>query len=132
MTETTERKRIAIACEDDGGLNGEVSGHFGRCPYYTVVDVVDGEIVETRVEANPFFAAHRPGAVPQFVHGLGADVIVAGGMGPRAVQMFQQFGVEVATGAVGSARGVLGAYLDGRIRGSAPCNHDHPESCGGH
>ena len=125
-------RRIAIACEDDRGLEGQVSHHFGRCPFYTVVDVGAGEAPAVRVVANPHYEEHRPGVVPVFVQSLGAHVIVAGGMGPRAIAMFDEFGIEVATGAVGRTGAVLQAYLDGRVKGIVPCQHDHPQSCGGH
>lgn len=125
-------RRIAIACEDDRGLDGQVSAHFGRCPCYTVVEVEGQNIVGHRVERNPHFGDHRPGMVPQFVRSLNADAILAGGMGPRAVQMFRGFGIDVVTGASGTARQVLEAYLGGTLSGIVPCQHDHPESCGAH
>lgn len=128
----TAVRTIAVASGDDRGLDGEVSAHFGRCPYYTLVRVEGSEIKGVEVAGNPNFQSHVPGAMPAFIRDLGADVILAGGMGPRAVQLFQSYGIEAATGAVGRVGAVLDAYLDGRIRGTAPCNHDHPESCGGH
>ncbi|NMC68909.1 MAG: P-loop NTPase [Myxococcales bacterium] len=124
-------RRIAVACEDDRGLDGQVSGHFGRCPAYTVVEVQDGRIKGARVEANPHFHNHQPGAMPVFVRGLGADVVIAGGMGPRAIDMFGEYGIEVVTGAVGNVRRVVEAYLRGEQKGIVPCAHDHPDSCGG-
>ena len=53
-------------------------------------------------------------------------------MGPRAIQMFNGFGIEVATGAVGQVGKVLDAFLSGELRGIVPCEHNHPESCGHH
>ena len=123
-------KVIAIAAEDHLGLDGEVSAHFGRCPAYVLARVAGGAILDTEVVANPHFNHHRPGVAPQFIHGLGADVILAGGMGPRAVDLFHSVGIEVATGAVGRVGAVLDAYLRGDVRGIVPCAHDHPESCG--
>ncbi len=128
----SKSKLIAIAAEDSRGLEGEVSAHFGRCPAYVLVSVTDRDIGEARVVPNPYFAQHRPGVIPRFIHEQGADVILAGGMGPRAVDMFLGFGIEVATGAVGVVGKVLEAYLRGEVRGVQPCAHDHPDSCGGH
>ena len=122
-------KRIAIAVEDDLGMEGEVSMHFGRCPHYTFVEVEDGEISTFRVVGNPYYEAHTPGAVPNFIRGEGADVMIAGGMGPRAIGMFGDFGIEVVTGGVGKTRDVLNAYLSGALRGIQPCaehsGHEH-------
>ena len=128
----SESKLVAIAAEDDRGLEAEVSAHFGRCPYYVMVEVQDGQPGEASVLRNPFFEAHQPGVLPGFLHKQGANVILAGGMGPRAVNMFYGHGIEVATGAIGNAGKVLDAYLRGELRGIVPCQHDHPESCGGH
>ncbi len=123
---------VAIAAEDDKGLDGEVSHHFGRCPCYLVAHVKDGAVVETKVVQNPHFGNHQPGQMPTFIRNLGVDVILAGGMGPKAVDMFNNFGIEVATGAVGNVGRVLDAYLRGEVKGTVPCSHDHPESCGDH
>ena len=128
-----ESKVIAIAAADRHGLAGEVSAHFGRCPAYVLAHVTEsGEIVHTEVVENPGYENHRPGQAPHFIHALGAHVILAGGMGPRAVEMFRSAGIEVATGAVGRVESVLQAYLRGEIQGIVPCTHDHPDSCGHH
>jgi len=127
-----DRKLIAIAAEDDRGLQGEVSGHFGRCPYFVLAEVRAGEPPAATVIANPYYGQHRPGVLPAFLYKKGVFAIVAGGMGPRAIAMFNGYGIEVATGAVGNVGKVLDAYLQGELRGTVPCEHDHPESCGGH
>ena len=123
---------VAIASEDNRGLDGEVSGHFGRCPFYTMVELDGARIIGVKSVANPHHGNHQPGVMPVFINSLGAKVIIAGGMGPRAIQMFDQFGIEVATGAVGNVGRVLTAYLDGQVKGIVPCKHDHEDSCGGH
>jgi predicted Fe-Mo cluster-binding NifX family protein len=124
--------KVAIASEDNNGLSGEVSMHFGRCQYYVIAEVQNGKVVKSSTAENPFFANHQPGRVPAFIKELGAHAILAGGMGPRAVQIFQGFGIDVATGAVGKIENVLNAYLRGDLTGIVPCSHDHPESCDHH
>jgi predicted Fe-Mo cluster-binding NifX family protein len=128
----SEERLIAVAADDDRGLGGQVSAHFGRCPYYVLVEANGGTVAGSRVVANPYFDLHRPGVMPRFIRDMGANVIIAGGMGPRAIDMFHGFGIDVATGATGAVQEVLGAYLRGEHRGVVPCAHDHPESCGGH
>ncbi len=130
--EMSEKKVVAVATNDDKVLQGEVSMHFGRCPFFTLVEVQDGKMGEARCVENPHYNNHQPGVMPGFIHGLGADVILAGGMGPKAVQLFHRFGMDVATGGVGRVGSVLEAYLDGSLSGIVPCSHDHPESCGDH
>ena len=123
---------IAIASQDDLGLDGQVSQHFGRCPHFTLVEVEGESPARTWVEQNPNLGDHQPGQMPAFIRDLGANVILAGGMGPRAIDLFMNYEIEVATGAVGNVRNVLKAYLRGDIKGIVPCAHDHPDSCGGH
>ena len=119
-------KKIALACEDNQGLSGKISQHFGRCPSYLIVDVEGHEVKQSEVIENPYYTNHIPGKVPQFIKEQGAQVMIAGGMGPKAIDMFSTFGIEVVTGAVGNTGNVLQAYLRGEISGVEPCKHDHP------
>lgn len=119
-------KKIALACEDNQGLNAQMSQHFGRCPSYLVVDVEGNEVKKSEVVENPYYSNHIPGKVPQFIKEQGAQVMIAGGMGPKAIDMFSNFGIEVVTGAIGNVSNVLQAYLQGEISGVEPCKHDHP------
>lgn len=113
--------RIALSADNSNGIDSVISPHFGRCPHFVVVDV-DGQTVnEVSVVDNPFYGNHQPGQVPGFIRQLGADVMLTGGMGARAVMFFQQFGIEPVTGASGTARMSLEAYLGGALQGAAPC-----------
>ena len=127
----SDTKNIAVAAEDEAGLDGQVAGHFGRCAAYVVVETSGEDIRSGRVVPNPHAQAHQPGQMPRFIQGLGVDAILAGGMGPRAINMFSQYGIDVATGVTGRVRDVVGSYLRGELSGTVPCRHDHPNSCGG-
>ena len=123
--QSKNEKRIAVACEGEG-MSSTVSGHCGRCPFYHLIDIKDNTITSQKSVENPFFNAHgQPGQVPQFINDQGAHVILAGGMGQRAVEFFKQFGIEVATGVAGSVENAVEAYLSGSVSGYTPCNHDH-------
>ena len=118
--------KIVFASEDNQGLQGALSAHFGRCPYYTIVDVEDKAVSNVQVIDNPYFTNHVPGAVPQFINEQGAQVMIAGGMGPRAIEIFNQFGIEaITTGIQESLEAILNAYLRGEISGAASCEHHH-------
>ncbi|MEN8150613.1 MAG: NifB/NifX family molybdenum-iron cluster-binding protein [Planctomycetota bacterium] len=121
--------RVAVAAADELGLDGPVSAHFGRCPAYVVAEVRGEEVTGNEVVANPHFANHAPGQVPRFLADLRADVVLAGGMGPRAVHILQNHGIEVATGATGTIRDAIHSWIRG-TRGITPCAGDHPDSCG--
>ena len=114
--------RIAFASEENLGLRSQLSSHFGRCPFYVFVEIENDEIKKIDVKENPFFNRHVPGAVPQFISEEGANVMVAGGMGPRALDWFNQLNVQPITGANGIIRDVLKDYLAGNLRGVEPCD----------
>ncbi|MBN1883106.1 MAG: NifB/NifX family molybdenum-iron cluster-binding protein [Deltaproteobacteria bacterium] len=122
-------KKIACAADDGGGLNAELSAHFGRCPYYVMVTVEKENITDVSVVENPHYENHQPGVMPRFISSLGADVIIAGGMGPRAVDLFHSLNIDVVSGIIGRVEDVVRAFLDGKIEGVVPCAHDHNESC---
>ena len=125
-------KKIALAADDMLGLDGEMSMHFGRCPSYVVAQVEDdGNVAATEVVENPYFKQHTPGEVPRFINSIKVNVMIAGGMGPKAIDMFNNFGIEVVTGVGGRVGNVLKAYLNSEISGAAGCNHDHDHSHGG-
>jgi predicted Fe-Mo cluster-binding NifX family protein len=118
--------KIAFASEDNQGLQGTLSAHFGRCPYYTIVDVEDNTASNVEVIDNPYFNSHVPGAVPQFIKEQNAQVMIAGGMGPRALEHFNQFGIEAITTSIqGNLEDILNAYLRGEISGATGCEHHH-------
>jgi predicted Fe-Mo cluster-binding NifX family protein len=123
--------RIAISAENQIGLDSPVSPHFGRCPCYILVDVEGQEVTAVTPVDNPYYGKHAPGQVPGFIHSQGADVMLAGGMGRRAVSFFQQYGIEAVTGASGSVRQALQRYLGGKLRGAEPCaesqHHHHTD-----
>ena len=115
--------RVAISVDSDQGLDAPVAMHFGRCPFFLVAELKDGALVSSHTVANPFFPSHEPGQVPSFIASLGANVMLSGGMGGRAAQLFAQSGIEAVTGAAGTAANALKAYLDDDLSGATQCEH---------
>lgn len=113
--------RIAISADDERGLESVVSPHFGRCPYFVLVDLEGSQVKAVTAVPNPHYGNHQPGQVPAFIHRQGAEVMLTGGMGGRAVAFFWQYGIEPVTGAYGTVRNALEQYLSGRLQGAAPC-----------
>lgn len=128
--------RIAISLENKKGLDSDVAHHFGRCPYFALVDVDDHEIQSCEIVDNPYYSAHQPGQVPGFIKEQGADVMLSGGMGRRAIRFFEEYGIQAATGAQSTVQGAVKRYLDGELSGAAPCResveHEHGHGHGHH
>ncbi len=101
--------KIAISTE-----NNQVSSHFGRCPHFTIVDIKEGRLRNKEVIPNP---GHQPGFLPKFFSERGVECIIAGGMGTRAKQLFDQFGIETIIGVTGDIDAVIDKIIDGRLEG---------------
>lgn len=115
-------KKIAVTTD-----GGQVAQHFGRCPSYTIAQVDDGRIISQEVISNP---GHQPGFLPGYLAERGVEVIIAGGMGPRAEGLFAQHGIETVVGAYGPVDKVLQAYLAGSMELDANiCDHDPTQGC---
>ena len=52
--------RIAISADSGNGLESVVSPHFGRCPYFVLVDVDGEKVMAVESVANPFYGNHNP------------------------------------------------------------------------
>lgn len=103
---------------------GRLSVHFGHSEQFAIVEADEqGEsILEMSMHEAP---PHEPGMLPRWLHELGADVIIAGGMGQRAQQLFAQNGITVVVGAPGDTPEQLAlAYLSGTLQaGENICDH---------
>lgn len=100
-----------------------MSQHFGRCPEYTIVDIVDGRAATRMTIPNP---GHEPGFLPRYLADLGVSCIISGGMGPRAQDMFAEQGIRTILGVSGSIDEVITDFVVGRLRsGESLCDHPH-------
>jgi predicted Fe-Mo cluster-binding NifX family protein len=122
--------RIVVSADSRNGLDSVVSPHFGRCPYFVLVDLEDRDVQQVREVDNPHYGNHQPGQVPAFIHSLDADVMLTGGMGGRAIMFFEQFGIEGVTGAYGTVRQSVERYLGGQLKGAAPCKESQEHGHG--
>jgi predicted Fe-Mo cluster-binding NifX family protein len=113
--------KIAVTSETNNGLDSMVAQHFGHAPFFILADVENGEVTATQGVPNPFVNGHAPGQVPGFIKEQNADVMLSGGMGGRAIQFFEQAGIQAATGASGTVRQSLENFFGGKLTDAAPC-----------
>jgi len=83
--------RFAIPIAD-----GKLTAHFGHCKEFALIDVEENEIKNKKMLEPP---PHEPGVLPRWLHQLGANVVIAGGIGHQAIDLFNQAGIAVVTGA---------------------------------
>jgi len=101
--------RIAISTDGE-----EVCPHFGRAPQFTIITIENNKLLEKKVVSNP---GHTVGSIPNFINDQGATCMIAGGMGHRAIQFFNQYGIEVIVGITGKIDDIVDKILNGTLEG---------------
>ena len=105
---------------------GILSSHFGHCEQFYFATIVDGKISEEKMVTPP---AHEPGLYPKWVKEQGATLVIGGGMGQKARDLFAAQNLEAIVGAPTiSPRDVVESYLAGDLVTSQnTCNHKEGE-----
>ena len=119
LTKGDKKMRIAIPVAQD-----KLSQHFGHCDQFAFFDIDDNlKKVTSRNDIIP--PAHAPGILPQWLYENNVNVIIAGGMGQRAQQLFAQNDIKVVIGATTSSpEEIVSAYLGGTLEtGDNICDH---------
>lgn len=117
--------KIAVASE-----MGMVAEHFGHCTNFNIIETEGKKILKKECLPNP---GHKPGFLPNFLNDLGVKVVISGGMGGGAIDIFNEKNIEVVLGAKGSVQEVVEKYLEGTLEstGSVCQEHQHHGVCGG-
>lgn len=103
---------------------GKLAMHFGHCREFVLFEV-DRESKKIVGQTSVTPPAHEPGVLPKWLSEQGVNVILAGGMGMRAQNFFQQYGIEVVVGAPSlPCEAVVREYLAGTLQtGENVCDH---------
>ena len=103
-------------------LNGQLTAHFGHCEKFAVVEVENNVVVSEDTLTPP---VHQPGVYPKFLADQGVKVIIAGGMGQQAQNLFAQNNIEVHMGVLdGSPKQLVENLLNNQLKtGENLCDH---------
>ena len=111
--------RIAIPL-----FENKLTQHFGHCQSFAIVNInpETAEIIERKDLTPP---PHEPGVLPKWLHEMGVNLIIAGGMGQRAQQLFTQNNIDVIVGApADTPENLIKAYCDKTLEtGQNLCDH---------
>jgi predicted Fe-Mo cluster-binding NifX family protein len=116
--------KIAVASEKE-----IVTEHFGHCTNFNIFETENDQITKSESIPNP---GHKPGFLPNFLNDMGVNVVISGGMGEGAIDIFNEKGIEVIVGASGDAKEAVNEYLKGTLKstGSVCHEHQHHDECG--
>ena len=103
--------RIVIPVLDESGLNARLSEHFGRAPYFAVIELDEnGRVLNQRTVPNVSEHFGGTGRPPDRILQLEPDALITYGMGPRALNIFQSVRVAVLRANSNTVREVIAAY----------------------
>ncbi len=119
---------VAVPSMNPGGMEAQVSGHFGRCDLYTIAEIENGNIVSNTTLDNPPHVEGGCLAPVQLLADRGVQVLIAGGMGMRPFMGFQQAGIDVFQG---NPNANVGENINAFAAGRLP-QFSMSSTCGGH
>ena len=104
--------KIGIPSMGEGGLEDQLSQHFGRAPTYTIFDT---ETKEVDVIQNTSDHMGGVGVPPELLSKAGVDIMLCSGLGGKAVRLFEGFGISVFVNAQGTVRDAISAWESGEL-----------------
>jgi predicted Fe-Mo cluster-binding NifX family protein len=102
----------------------KLCAHFGHCEKFALIEVnQESASIIQRTDLVP--PPHEPGVLPQWLHEQDVTLIIAGGMGQRAQELFAAKGIKVVVGApFDDPEQIVNKYLSGKLEsGSNLCDH---------
>lgn len=121
--------RIVIPVASRDGLNACLAEHFGRSPYFAVVEMDDnGEVTTLKTVSNVPHSTGRTGQPHEIVLGLKPNAIIAYGMGRRGISSFQSVGIAVLRADANMVSEVITSYKENKLQELTEGCHDarHP------
>ena len=103
--------------------NGKfISSHFGHCASFKIFDIENKAIIgQISVDAP---GEHKPGELPKLLKDHGVNVIIAGGLGQKAIEIFNGWGIKMVVGASGLIEKAINDFLNGTLDGGDnACSH---------
>ncbi len=117
--------KLAIPVEDASGLKARLSQHFGRAPYFAVVELDEnGKVLNLQMVPNKSEHFGGMGKPPEILMSLRPNAVIAYGMGPRALNMFQNVNIAVLQANKYIVQDIIDAYnRDELVELTEGCHH---------
>jgi predicted Fe-Mo cluster-binding NifX family protein len=121
------KTRIAIPVENQDGLNAPIAEHFGRAPFFAIVDLDEkGKVASVKTEANTGEHHGGTGHPHENLLALNPNVIVAYGMGPGGLASFQNAEVNVLKATAKTVEESVAQFKAGKLEKlTGGCEHAH-------
>jgi predicted Fe-Mo cluster-binding NifX family protein len=108
---------FAIPLED-----GKLCSHFGHCQQFAIINVEDKSIKANKLVTPP---PHEPGLLPRWLADMGVTNVITGGIGQKALDLFEQNKIDVNYGAQSKTpKELVQDWLDNTLQlGDNSCDH---------
>jgi predicted Fe-Mo cluster-binding NifX family protein len=102
--------KIAIPVAD-----GFCSVHFGHADTFTIFDIEpQSNLIINKESIEP--PPHESGMLPAWLHNLGVDILIVGGMDTLARELFQKENIEILSGAPSAPpEEIAQQYIEGTL-----------------
>jgi predicted Fe-Mo cluster-binding NifX family protein len=109
--------RIVVPVSDDRGIDAQLSQHFGRAPFFAIIDLdEEGHVIGQRTIANTSEHFGGVGLPPDRILQLKPKALITYGLGPKALRVFQNAGVAVLRTEANTVRDVVRAYNNNELQ----------------
>jgi len=110
---------LAVPSNTPGGLDAEISEHFGHCELFTLINIQEGKVASVDTVPNVEHGAGGCMEPVQLLKDQGVQAIVVGGMGARPMQALADVNIDVYFAEKNSLKKVQEA-VDGLVQGNFP------------
>jgi predicted Fe-Mo cluster-binding NifX family protein len=119
--------RIVVPVSDEKGIDAQLSQHFGRAPFYAIIDLdEEGHVIGQGTIANTSEHFGGVGLPPDRIMQLRPKALVTYGLGSKALKVFQDAGIAVLRTEANTVREVVNAYNNDELQElTQGCHHAH-------
>jgi len=105
--------KIVIPTNNKKGLEDEIADHFGRCLTYTFLNE-KGEVIEIIDNISEHMGGQ--GLPPELMKKHQADVLLCKGVGPRAINLCKELGIEVYVYQVETVKEIFQLWQNNKLK----------------
>jgi predicted Fe-Mo cluster-binding NifX family protein len=121
---------MKVAISSTGkNLQSEIYSHFGRCPFFIIVDTDDMSF-ETFDNKNMTLSGGAGIQAAGFLASKGVSAVLTGNCGPNAMKTFSAAGIQVFTGLTGNIVQAVENYKQGSLTPSIEATVSEKEGSG--
>lgn len=108
--------KLCIPSMESKGLFSEISAHFGKTPYFTILDV-ENEAIKS-IEIKKIESRHADGkkTPAEIILEINPDIVLCANLGLKAVSMLKEHGITIYVGASGTVENTYNDFMNDKLK----------------